>query len=370
MLVLSDEDVGKVLTMRDTLTALEHSFAASARGETVSGPWVQLFVDSERTKSANIKLDGCQMRTGSGYAPGTRIVAVRLSADMLRVGNIDSGLRRDTVPAARGKWVGLVMLFSVETGEPLALFPDAHLQAFRVGATNGLGAKFLCRSDATRVGLLGSGWQAEARLRAYCEVRNIGQIKVFSPRRERRNDFAERMTTALGIPVLPVESSNDAVRDADIIAAATNSIAPVIDERWIRPGVHIDCVRELEFDEAVIKRSDIAAYNWRDPEAGVLTYRKQRFEARSSGTEGGYHEVNDRNGWWNDVNVWKQMTTLEDLISKAHPGRTDDRQVTLFLSRGVGQQFSAVGAVVLKRASEMGLGFTVPPDLLLQDHPT
>jgi ornithine cyclodeaminase/alanine dehydrogenase-like protein (mu-crystallin family) len=370
LLVLSDADVAKTLTMKDTLAALELAFSASARGETVSSPWVQLFVESDGPKPDNIKLDGCQMRTASGYAPSTNVVAVRLSADKLRIGNIDGSIRRDTVPAARGKWVGLVMLFSVQTGEPLALFPDAHLQAFRVGATNGLGAKYLSRPDTSRVGMLGAGWQAEARLRAYSEVFKLEQVKVYSPRLERRNGFVTRMTEVLGVPVIAVPTANDAVGDADIIAAATSSITPVIEERWIRPGVHIDCLRELEFDRGVIDRSDIAAYNWRDPIAGVMTYRKERFIAASSGTEGGYPEVDDRGGWWNDETVWRQMITLEDMIAKAHPGRADDEQVTLFLSRGVGHQFSAVGAVILERALKMGLGLTVPPDLILQDHPT
>ncbi len=370
MLILSDEDVGKALTIKDTLAALERSFAASARGETADTTWVQLFVESEQPKPDNVKLYGCQMRTVSGYAPGTKVVAVRLTPDILRIGTIDGVLRRDTIPAARGKWVGLVMLFSVETGEPLALFPDAHIQAYRVGATNALGTKNLSRADAGRVGLLGSGWQAEARLQAYCEVRKIRQVKVYSPTRERRIDFAERMTKRLGIPVTAVDSPDDAVSDADIISAATSSINSVIEERWMKPGVHIDCVRELEFNAAIIKRADVAAYNWRDPEAGVTTFRKNRFVARSPGTEGGYGEVNDRSGWWHDMDLWRQMTTLEELIAKSHPGRTNDKQVTLFLSRGVGQQFSAVGAVVLERASKMGLGISVPPDVLLQSRPS
>jgi len=65
-----------------------------------------------------------------------------------------------------------------------------------------------------------------------------------------------------------------------------------------------------------------------------------------------------------------RMTTLEDLSAGRHPGRTSPEQVTLFLSRGVAHQFSAVGAVVLRRARELGIGLDVPADIILQDRPS
>jgi len=369
--ILSDADVARVLTMKDTLAALERSYGASARGATVSSPWVQLFVESDEPQPDNVRLAGCQLRTASGYTPGTDVIAVRLSADIAQFGDINGSIRRRNLPAAHGMYVGLVMLFSVRTGEPLALFPDAHIQNFRVGATNALGTKYISREDAHTVGLLGAGWQAEARLQAYREGRDIREVRVFSPRRESREDFARRMTALLGIPVTAVDSAAAAVEDADIIAAATSSIVPVVEESWVRPGVHIDSLREVEFSEAIIKRADVAAYNRRDPEgAQVLTVRQERYTAISAGTNGGYPEINDPAGWWNEEDGWDRMTTLEELIVGDHPGRERPDQVTLFLSRGVAHQFSAVGAVILERAAELGLGLEVPHEMVLQDRPT
>jgi hypothetical protein len=57
----------------------------------------------------------------------------------------DGTMRREKIPIADGRWVGLVLLFSTQTGEPLAIMPDGVLQRTRVGATNGLGAKYLAR---------------------------------------------------------------------------------------------------------------------------------------------------------------------------------------------------------------------------------
>ena len=90
---------------------------------------------------------------------------------------------REKVPAApqAAAYVGLVLLFSVENGEPLAILPDGVMQRMRVGAANGLGIKYLARDDAATVGILGSGWQAGAQLMAACAVRDIASIRCFSP---------------------------------------------------------------------------------------------------------------------------------------------------------------------------------------------
>ena len=97
---------------------------------------------------------------------------------------------REKVPAAPGnRWVGLVLLFSVDNGEPLAIMPDGVMQRMRVGATNGLGIKYLARKNAETVGILGSGWQAGSQLMAACAVRDIKQIRCFSPTRENRESI-------------------------------------------------------------------------------------------------------------------------------------------------------------------------------------
>ena len=88
-------------------------------------------------------------------------------------------MRRVKLPAApNGRFVGLVLLFSSETGEPLAIFPDGVIQRMRVGAANGIGVKHLARKDACTVAILGAGWQAGAQLMAVCAVRAIESIAV------------------------------------------------------------------------------------------------------------------------------------------------------------------------------------------------
>src|SRR3954463_4592588 len=85
-----------------------------------------------------------------------------------------------------GRYVGLVLLFSTENGEPLAILPDGVMQRMRVGAANGLGVKYLARRDAGTIAILGSGGQGGAQLRAACAVRKVPSIRCFSPNPEHR----------------------------------------------------------------------------------------------------------------------------------------------------------------------------------------
>ena len=149
--------------------------------------------------------------------PKFGVGAVRINSDIIRFPKRGNTIVREKVPAAPGnRWVGLVLLFSVDNGEPLAIMPDGVMQRMRVGATNGLGIKYLARKDAETVGILGSGWQAGAQLMAACAVRDIKQIRCFSPTRENREAFAAEMSDTLGVEVTPVEQPEDAIKGADI----------------------------------------------------------------------------------------------------------------------------------------------------------
>ena len=143
-------------------------------------------------------------------------------------------MRRVKVPAApNNRWVGLVLLFSTNTGEPLAIMPDGVVQRTRVGATNGLGIKYMARKNAETIGILGSGWQAGTQLMAACAVREIKAIKVFSPNEKNRVNFAQEMSDVLDCEVAPVSNVEAVVSDVDIVMCSSNSIDAIFFEKWV-----------------------------------------------------------------------------------------------------------------------------------------
>src|SRR5579862_1722529 len=228
-LILSNDDVGKLITMPDCIAVLEEAYVELAEGRGVS-----------RTRSDSItptsgRADALySLKSMDGVIPKLGVGAVRINSDIVTWPKKGNNIRREKVPAAPGnRYVGLVLLFSTENGEPLAIFPDGAMQRMRVGAANGLGAKYLARKNAATVGLLGSGWQAGAQLMAACAVRDIAAIRCFSPNADSRDAFAREMSATLGMEVLPAATPEEAIDDADIVMCATNTVDPIFFQRWI-----------------------------------------------------------------------------------------------------------------------------------------
>lgn len=109
------------------------------------------------------------------------IVAMRINSDIIRWTQQGNRTIKTKISAAPGdKYVGLVMLFSTITGEPLAMFPDGVVQRMRVASSSALAARYLAREDARTMALFGSGWQAGSHLPAMCAVRALKRVNVFS----------------------------------------------------------------------------------------------------------------------------------------------------------------------------------------------
>ena len=151
-----------------------------------------------------------------GVIPKLGIGAIRINSDIVTLPKQGNAMRREKVPAApNGRYVGLVLLFSTENGEPLAIMPDGVMQRMRVGATNGLGIKYLARKNASTVGILGSGWQAGAQLMAACAVRKIKRSAASARPGQPRN-ASPSMSALLGVGGRAGRQPEDAIGGADI----------------------------------------------------------------------------------------------------------------------------------------------------------
>src|SRR5260221_5962230 len=206
-LILSNQDVETLLTMRDCIEVLEEVYVELSEGRGVNRRRSDCLVPSTRDDGAL-----CSLKSMDGVIPKLGIGAVRIDSDIVTWPRRGNNMRRVKVPAApNGRYVGLVLLFSSETGEPLAILPDGVMQRIRVGATNGLGVKYLARKDATSVGILGSSSHARAQLMAVCIVRAVETIRCFSPDSIHCETFAQEMSATLGVEVIPVGQPEDAI---------------------------------------------------------------------------------------------------------------------------------------------------------------
>ena len=355
-LILSNQDVDELLTMPECIAALEDAYRELAQGRGVNRRRSDSLVPTTRPDA----LYG--LKTMDGIVPKLGVGAVRINSDIITWPERGGNMRREKVPAAPdGRWVGLVLLFSSETGEPLAIFPDGYLQRLRVGATNALGAKYLAREDATEVGLLGSGWQAGGQVMAISAVRRIKRIRCYSPDAERCRTFTRAISEKTGLSIVPVDSAEKAVKSADIVLCATNTIDNIFFARWLEPGMHLSSIKRPEVEAAAIKRADRVVIHARNAEPMVITPPGLAVPEKALGR-----------GWTLMKEIdFGALPTLPEVIAGKAPGRGAPEQVTCFLNNiGMGYQFAAAGAAVYRKAKAQGRGRELPTEWFTQDvHP-
>jgi alanine dehydrogenase len=367
MLILSNEEIESVLSIEDCIDALERAYKSWDAGKAINRPRTDLVLPSSNEAGVYAFKS---MEAGLVDPP---IVALRINSDVIRWHEHKNRIIKTKVPAAPGeKYVGLVMLFSTINGEPLAIFPDGVVQRMRVASSSALAARYLAREDATTLGIFGSGWQAGSHVPAICAVRSIRTVNVYSPTRSNRQAFANELSRKLVADVRAVDEPDEAVRDADIIATTTNSLSRVIRPEWVRPGVHITCVRVPELGEETIRKVDRLIIHCRkhapqnyiagfgddgiDGHDAIDIIRKGPQQAARSPAEHPF---------------WLTAPELKDLITGRVQGRVRAEESTCFLNNiGIGLQFAAVGAAVFYEAKKRGVGRELPTDWFLESvHP-
>jgi alanine dehydrogenase len=235
-------------------------------------------------------------------------------------------------------------LFSATSGELLAVLDGASLNPPKTGAAGAVGVDALARADATRVGLLGSGTQARAQLRATATVRDLDHVAVFSPTEAHRETFAAEMGADLDATVEAVTASEAAVRGADIVITATNASEPVFEGDWLDPGAHVTAMgqyhpRKRELDATTVARAKyVPDLRGRlDQDAGAY------IQARETGAI-------------EDDHVHAE---LGEVVAGLAPGRQAADEITVFDSGGTAIETVAAGKLLYDRAVEQGLGTTL-----------
>jgi alanine dehydrogenase len=358
MLILSNDDIEKILPVGTCLDVLEEAYRDLGNGMAATVPRYDVFSPTKPNEFYEYK-------TMSGVLPNRNIAALRLNSSIVKWYEKAGGIRKDKLPVAGGnKYVGLVMLFSTETGEPLAIFPDGYVQKLRVAGASAIAARYLARKDAKVMGLLGAGWQASAHLVTLSLVCNLKQVQVFSPTPESRRRFVTDWSGKVSAQLIESASAAEAIDGADMVICTTNSISPLFAGDILQPGMHVSCVKPCELDASTYKRSDPLIIHWTEAKPFQIAIGVDR-QSIPDVAEGWQHPLTRE-----DCAVW-DFPTLSQLVNGQHPGRTRDDAISCFCNNvGLGLQFAAVGSEVLARAREARVGREIPTDWFLEDvHP-
>lgn len=251
------------------------------------------------------------------------------------------GLKAYSVNAKTGAHFE-VLLYRSSDGLPLATLEANRLGQIRTGAATGVATRHLAREDANIAGIIGSGFQARTQLEAVAAVRKLQEVRVWSRRKEKREDFARRCAADFSLNVRATDSARECVEGAHIVVTATSSREPVIEAAWISPGTHVNGVgsnwaerrelpAELLFDRAAVVAVDsveVAKIESGDLLIPLGHGSDRRFPA----------------------------VELSGIVSGQIRGRTGADQITVFKSNGLAVEDVAVGGYVYEESLRRGLG--------------
>lgn len=344
VLVLKNDQMEGLVPMTEEIEAIEEAFRELGEGVAMNSPRARLRVPW--------KEEGGQYYFNNimGLVPGMKSMALRIDSSFSKEVQV-AGSKRRVYP---GDFVGLVFLFDMDTCELLAIMDDHVISAMRVGATSGVATKYLARKETKIMGLLGSGEQARTQLTAALAVRPLKKVKVYSPTRENREKFAREMGARCGVEVVPVASAEEAIRGSDIVTAATNTVEPVVEGRWLEEGTHVNSIvggdgylPRRELDDETIRRAGLI----------VVGYKPQIFIDRQA-------EFADRL----DQGLVKpeDLHELGELLTGKCRGRRGEKEITLFKNNtGMGIQFAATARKIYEKARQKGIGTELPLELFM-----
>ncbi|RPI39068.1 MAG: ornithine cyclodeaminase family protein [Betaproteobacteria bacterium] len=362
MLMINNDVVAQVLTMRECIEVQEAAFAGLLEGKAILRPRIDTYVPCDR--------DDAYYRFGTVEGASGGYYAVRLKSDIVHWPAGPAGSKSEGKYCVQpGTFCGLIFLYSSGNGEPLAIMNDGHLQHMRVGAAAGIGTRLLAREDASTVGMIGSGGMARTFLEAYAVVRNIEKVKVYSRNPDNCKRYADEMAKLLDIEVTPVGSAREAARGVDILSTCTDSLQPTIEPEWLEPGMHVVNLAPYEISAAVAARFDVKVKQGSEtlalPESE--TFRRDIGGGRGVFVIGTEEQQRCLPRATKNLKL-DQWPVYNDVRCGKAPGRTRSDQITHYRTMGNwGVQFSSVGGLVYLKAKAAGLGRELPTEWFLQD---
>ena len=234
-----------------------------------------------------------------------------------------------------------ILLLDPETGALQAIMDGRYITEARTAAVSAVSTRFLAKADAATLAIIGSGVQARSHLEAYQLVRQLKEVRIWSPKPRSREQFVEDMGGHVPIPIVACGSAEAAVRGADLIVLVTSSPTPVIDDAWVSKGAHVVGVgacrpNQQEMPPALVARSRLYV----DSKAAALV-------------ESGDVVMNVAAKLFDESHIRGE---IGELVLGRVAGRASADDITVFKSLGMAVEDVVAADLVFRRASESGAG--------------
>lgn len=314
ILYLSQEDVKKCLTVKDSIEAVEKGIRLLGQGKAIQPPKIYMEID---------KYHGF-------IKPMIAFVDKPLDVSVTKNFAFFPENRKRGMPTI----TATIILNDPQTGIPLAIMDGAWITALRTAATTAVAAKYLAKGESEVVGLFGAGVQGRSHLTALNEIFKLKSVRIADISRDYRIRFAEEMGEKLGLDITPVDINEQAVKGADIVVTVTTGNEPLVKKEWVEPGMLIAKVgsyQEVDFGILAIVDKLIVDY-WE-----YVSHRVPEIMKTNTKHENVYAEI-------------------AEIVSGSKRGRESDAEKILFVSIGMGVEDAGTALHVYQRAKELGIG--------------
>lgn len=307
--------------MERVIDACERAFVAYSAGNTATP--LRVSVEPPGAEGVLLAMPCAVALADDTRALGTKVVSVFR-------GNPRRGLPTIT---------STYLLSDYETGAPLAIMDGTYLTGARTAAGSAVATRHLARSDASSLGVFGTGVQARFHLEAIRRVRPLRRVLVSATSPEKAKSFADWVTETTGLEARPAEPEEAAA--ADIVALCTTSPTPVLEDADVRAGAHLNAVgaftpstREMPTELVARARVYVDSRNGAFSEAGDLLLPMKE----------------------NAFSLDRVVGEVGEVVGGRAAGRRAETDVTVYKSVGAAFLDAATAALAFEQATAEGTG--------------
>lgn len=320
ILLIDEREVAEVLTMEETLEAVEEAFREKGHGQ-VQMP-AKVYITFE-------KYNG-DFRVMPSYLEELDIAGVKIV-------NV-----HPNNPKLYGKpsVMATIVLIDPKSGAPLSIMGGTYITTMRTGAASGLATKYLARKNSKVLGLVGTGVQARSQLQAISKVLNLEEVKAYDISGEALKKFAEESNEKYSMKVSRCKSVEECVKHADVVSIATPTTSSIVKSKWIRSGTHINAIGadapgKQELDPIILKKAKIVV------------------DDLDQAIHSGEINVPFSQGILIKKDIYAE---LGDIVVGNKQNRDNDDEITVFVSTGLSLQDVATATKVFKKAKARNIG--------------
>jgi alanine dehydrogenase len=321
--ILDSETVASLLRIDDALELVERAFAARGHGRTQMPPKSYLFFAAHNG----------DLRVMPAYLQGLEQAGVKL------VSVHPDNPSRYGLPTV----MATVVLVSPSTGEPRCIMDGTLLTAMRTGAASGVATKYLARSSAASLGVIGAGFQSWFQIEAIAHVRALSRVAIYDVVADRATALSGRVSKQLGLHAASIATMEELVRTCNILVTLTPSRSPLVTDGWVNAGTHINCVGadapgKQEIEAAILRRARVVVDDW------------------EQASHSGEINVPFTHGVFRRTDV---AAEIGEIVAGLKPGRLAESDITVFDTTGLAIQDVICAWTVFERAEQQDRGMVI-----------